>query len=103
MLCLSKGLGAPVGAMLCGSAELVSAGRRMRKMLGGGMRQAGVLAACGLYALENNVERLAQDHERAKQLAQGHRRYRWACRSVVLPTWCLWSHARRTWSLCVCI
>jgi threonine aldolase len=71
MLCLSKGLGAPVGAMLCGSAAFIKTARRLRKMLGGGMRQAGVLAACGLYALDNNIARLADDHERAQQLADG--------------------------------
>ena len=71
MLCLSKGLGAPVGAMICGSAEFVRTARRLRKQLGGGMRQAGVVAACGLYALDNNIARLADDHERAQQLAEG--------------------------------
>jgi threonine aldolase len=71
MLCLSKGLGAPVGAMLCGTVDFIKSARRLRKMLGGGMRQAGVLAACGLYALEYNVMRLADDHERARQLAEG--------------------------------
>jgi len=71
MLCLSKGLGAPVGAVLCGSDEFIARARRLRKMLGGGMRQAGVLAACGLYALENNIERLAQDHASAGRLAAG--------------------------------
>lgn len=71
MLCLSKGLGAPVGAVLCGSDEFIARARRLRKMLGGGMRQAGVLAACGLYALENNIERLTQDHATAGQLASG--------------------------------
>jgi threonine aldolase len=71
MLCLSKGLGAPVGAMLCGSAAFIKTARRLRKQLGGGMRQAGVLAACGLYALEHNIARLADDHDRARQLAEG--------------------------------
>ena len=71
MMCLSKGLGAPVGAVLCGSSEFIQRARRQRKQLGGGMRQAGVLAACGLYALENNVERMAEDHENAGQLAAG--------------------------------
>lgn len=71
MLCLSKGLGAPVGAMLCGPSEFIRKARRLRKQLGGGMRQAGVLAACGIYALENNVARLSQDHDRAKRLAEG--------------------------------
>ena len=67
-LCLSKGLGAPVGSVLCGSADFVRRARRNRKLLGGGMRQAGVLAACGLYALEHNVERLRDDHARARRL-----------------------------------
>ena len=71
MLCLSKGLGAPVGAVLCGPADFIARARRLRKQLGGGMRQAGVLAACGLYALEHNVERLADDHARAERLAEG--------------------------------
>jgi threonine aldolase len=71
MMCLSKGLGAPVGAVLCGPADFIARARRLRKQLGGGMRQAGVLAACGLYALDNNVERLALDHEHARQLAEG--------------------------------
>ena len=71
MMCLSKGLGAPVGAVLCGSDEFIGRARRLRKMLGGGMRQAGVLAACGLYALEHNIERLAEDHDHARQLGEG--------------------------------
>ena len=71
MLCLSKGLGAPVGAMLCGQPEFIDRARRLRKMLGGGMRQAGVIAACGIYALDNNIERLAEDHENARRLAAG--------------------------------
>ncbi|HEX4984812.1 MAG TPA: low-specificity L-threonine aldolase [Burkholderiales bacterium] len=69
-VCLSKGLGAPVGSVLCGSKDLVARARRWRKVVGGGMRQAGLLAAAGIYALEHNVERLAQDHENAKLLAQ---------------------------------
>ena len=68
-LCLSKGLGAPAGSLLCGSAEFIHKARRWRKMLGGGMRQAGVLAAAGQYALSYNVERLAEDHKNARQLA----------------------------------
>jgi threonine aldolase len=72
-VCLSKGLGAPVGSVLLGSNELVYAARRWRKALGGGMRQAGMLAAGGLYALEHNVERLAEDHENASLLALGLR------------------------------
>jgi threonine aldolase len=70
MFCLSKGLGAPVGSMLAGSEEFVEAARRVRKLLGGGMRQAGVIAAPGLVALENR-ERLHADHENAERLAAG--------------------------------
>ena len=70
-VCLSKGLGAPVGSVLCGSHELIKQAHRWRKMLGGGMRQAGVLAAAGLFALEYNVERLAEDHQNAENLAKG--------------------------------
>ena len=69
--CLSKGLGAPAGTVLLGSAELIQKAKRARKILGGGMRQSGVLAAAGLYALENNVERLKADHENAGKLARG--------------------------------
>ncbi len=72
-ICFSKGLGAPVGSVLVGSAELIARARRWRKMLGGGLRQAGVLAAACLYALEHNVDRLADDHEHARQLAEGLR------------------------------
>ena len=68
-VCLSKGLGAPVGSVLCGSAAHIAKARRWRKVLGGGMRQAGVLAAAGIHALQNNVERLAQDHDNARLLA----------------------------------
>ena len=70
-VCLSKGLGAPVGSVLCGSKELIAKARRWRKVVGGGMRQAGLLAAAGIYALQNNVERLARDHENARNLAEG--------------------------------
>jgi threonine aldolase len=70
-VCLSKGLGAPVGSVLCASRELVARARRWRKVLGGGMRQAGVLAAAGIYALDHNVERLREDHENARALAEG--------------------------------
>jgi threonine aldolase len=72
-VCLSKGLGAPAGSMLLGSHEVIIAARRWRKALGGGMRQAGILAAAGLYALEHNVERLAEDHANAAFLADGLR------------------------------
>ena len=70
-ICLSKGLGAPVGSVLVGSKAAIVRARRLRKMLGGGMRQAGILAAAGLYALEHNVERLANDHANARTLADG--------------------------------
>lgn len=69
--CLSKGLGAPVGSVLCGSAEFIARGRKMRKMVGGGMRQGGIIAAAGVYALEHMVQRLADDHANAKALARG--------------------------------
>jgi threonine aldolase len=69
-LCLSKGLGAPVGSVIAASADFIKRARRYRKMFGGSMRQAGVLAAAGIYALEHNVERLAEDHQHAKLLAE---------------------------------
>ena len=69
--CLSKGLGAPAGTMLLGSKEFIARARRARKILGGVMRQVGILAAAGLYALERNVERLAEDHANAERLAKG--------------------------------
>lgn len=76
--CLSKGLGAPVGSMLCGTQEFIKKARSIRKMLGGGMRQAGILAAAGIYALEHNVGRLAEDHTHAKQIAQTLAKTDWA-------------------------
>ncbi|MGE8667570.1 MAG: low-specificity L-threonine aldolase [Achromobacter mucicolens] len=72
-ICFSKGLGAPIGSVLVGSKELIERAHRWRKMLGGGLRQAGVLAAACLYALEHNVQRLAQDHDNARLLAEGLR------------------------------
>jgi len=69
--CLSKGLGAPAGTMLLGGKDFIARARRARKILGGVMRQAGVLAAAGLYALEHNVQRLAEDHANAERLARG--------------------------------
>lgn len=72
--CLSKGLGAPVGSLVCGSREFVARVRRVRKMLGGGMRQVGVLAAAGIVALETMVDRLAEDHAHCRRLAEGVRR-----------------------------
>jgi threonine aldolase len=70
-LCLSKGLGAPVGSLVIGSEAFISKAHRFRKQFGGGMRQAGILAAAGIYALEHNIERLAEDHLNAKRLARG--------------------------------
>ncbi len=72
-VCLSKGLGAPVGSVLLGSREFIDRARRPRKMLGGGLRQAGVLAAAGIFALEHHVARLAEDHANAQRLADGLR------------------------------
>jgi threonine aldolase len=69
-ICLSKGLGAPVGSVLCGSKELIKESHRWRKMLGGGMRQAGIIAAAGIYVLENNVKRLQDDHANATLLGE---------------------------------
>src|SRR6267143_2328308 len=71
MFCLSKGLSAPVGSMLAGSRDFIERSRRIRKMLGGGMRQAGVVAAAGLCALNEMVDRLAEDHANARRLAEG--------------------------------
>jgi threonine aldolase len=69
--CLSKGLGSPVGSLLCSTGSFIHEARRWRKVLGGGMRQAGILAAAGIYALENNISRLEEDHENAALLAEG--------------------------------
>lgn len=69
-VCLSKGLGAPVGSVLLGTQEFINKARRVRKVFGGGMRQCGYLAAAGIYALENNIQRLAQDHHHAKIIAE---------------------------------
>ena len=71
MVCLSKGLGAPVGSVLAGDSETIRRAHRYRKMYGGGMRQIGMLAAAGLYAIEHNRERLADDHANARRLAEG--------------------------------
>ncbi len=76
--CLSKGLGAPVGSMLCGTEEFIQKALKIRKMLGGGMRQVGILAAAGIYALEHNIERLEEDHTHAKLIAQALNESGWA-------------------------
>jgi len=74
--CLSKGLGAPVGSMIVGSVEFIDKCRRVRKVFGGGMRQVGILAAAGLYALKHNIARLADDHANARLLAEGLQKFR---------------------------
>jgi len=70
-VCLSKGLGAPVGALLCGGRETIKRARRWRKVLGGGMRQSGILAEAGIYALDHNIDRLQDDHDNARLLSEG--------------------------------
>jgi len=71
MVCLSKGLGAPLGSLLCGTREFIREAKRMRKLVGGGMRQVGIVAAAGLYALENHIDRMVEDHANARRLAEG--------------------------------
>jgi threonine aldolase len=70
-ICLSKGLGCPLGAVVAGSSELMLRARRFKHMFGGAMRQAGIVAASGVYALEHNIDRLAEDHARARRLGEG--------------------------------
>ena len=74
--CLSKGLSAPVGSVVCGSSEFIAEARRTRKVLGGGMRQAGIIAAAGIIALQQMVERIVEDHQNARRLAEGIARIR---------------------------
>ena len=76
--CLSKGLGAPIGSLLCGSEAFIREALTVRKMLGGGMRQTGILAAAGLYALDHHIERLADDHRHARMIAESLERSGWA-------------------------
>ena len=85
-ICLSKGLGCPVGSVLIGSVEIIRKARRVRKMLGGGMRQAGLLAAAGIYALDYNVERLKSDHLRARVLGETLRTLSWVEEVYPIPT-----------------
>ncbi len=82
-VCLSKGLGAPVGSVLTGDREFIRMARRVRKVLGGGMRQAGYLAAAGIYALDHNIERLKEDHQRAQRLGETLSQLSWV--DEVLP------------------
>lgn len=82
-ICLSKGLGAPVGSLLLGPKEFIDKARRVRKVFGGGMRQAGIIAAGGIYALKNNIERLSEDHRRAKEIEEVLKSKSWI--TEVLP------------------
>jgi threonine aldolase len=82
-ICLSKGLGTPSGSVLTGSKSFIKQARRVRKVFGGGMRQVGYLAAAGLYALDHNIERLTEDHKRAKQIGEELKKYAWV--KGVLP------------------
>jgi len=85
-ICFSKGLGAPVGSVLVGSKEFIHKARRVRKVIGGGMRQVGMLAAAGIHALENNIERLDIDHQHADLLAEGLRNCTWIDKVVDVET-----------------
>lgn len=76
-VCLSKGLGCPVGSVLVGNKDLIARAYRLRKMMGGGMRQAGILAAAGTYAMNHHIDRLAEDHKRAKLIAEAISSYSW--------------------------
>ena len=95
-ICFSKGLGAPVGSLLCGSGPFIVAAKRWRKMAGGGLRQAGVLAAAINYALDHHVDRLRYDHAHAKRLAQAVSRLMPLHSSAARPTWFLSSFLMRT-------
>ncbi len=83
-VCLSKGLGAPVGSILCGPKELIAKALRWRKVLGGGMRQAGILAAAGIFALDHHVDRLADDHNNAAKLAEGLQQFKPLCTTAAI-------------------
>jgi len=85
-ICLSKGLGAPVGSVLTGTTEAICRGKRIRKVLGGTMRQAGYLAAAGIYALENNIERLKTDHLNAKSIAEALGKVPWVKKVMKVET-----------------
>lgn len=85
-ICLSKGLGAPVGSLLLGKKDFIHKARRVRKVLGGGMRQAGFLAAAGIYALENNVSRLKQDHDHARQIETALLQQDWISEIIPVET-----------------
>ena len=85
-LCLSKGLGAPIGSVLIGKKDFIKKAHRVRKVLGGGMRQAGIIAAAGIYALKNNVERLTIDHIHAQLLSQTLSNFSWIKEIMAVET-----------------
>ena len=85
-ICLSKGLGAPVGSLLIGNKQFINRARRVRKVFGGGMRQAGIIAAGGIYALENNIDRLVDDHKRARIIANAAKECSWIQNVVPVET-----------------
>lgn len=85
-ICLSKGLGAPIGSLIIGSKEEMIRARRIRKVMGGGMRQAGILAAAGIFALENNIERLKTDHAHARQIGESVKNCNWVKDVFPVPT-----------------
>jgi threonine aldolase len=85
-VCLSKGLGAPVGSVLLGKKDFIAKARRVRKVFGGGMRQAGYLAAAGVYALENNIERLDTDHQHTKRIAEALLKKPFTCKMMPVET-----------------
>ncbi len=85
-VCLSKGLGAPIGSLLIGSADFIHKARRVRKVMGGGMRQVGIIAAAGIYALEHNVKRLDDDHRRAEKIATAAKKCSWINKVIQTQT-----------------
>jgi len=97
-ICLSKGLGAPVGSLLVGKKDLIKKARRVRKVFGGGMRQAGYLAAAGLYALQNHVDRLTQDHDHARQIAEALRKKDFVSEILPVETNIIIFSLKRPWT-----
>lgn len=85
-ICISKGLGAPAGSVLLGSRDMIKCSRKIRKVMGGGMRQSGLLAAACIYALENNVKRLVEDHANAAKIAEALKSYKWVKRILPVET-----------------
>lgn len=97
-VCLSKSLGCPVGSLLLGKREFIKKARRVRKVFGGGMRQAGYLAAAGIYALKNNVERLRQDHHHAKQIAEALRKKNFVSELLPVETNIIIFGVKQSWT-----